>query len=884
MRPRLFLLLSVLFCLLTLTVNSTPLFGNLKVELDRAASAPNTSVEIQIESQTVQHTFAEGQFLVLWNIRTGSQPIELTIDGAPLIDTVDISPNLTSRLLLVHNDSGWALQPGGFADLTGAAIGFSSTELAGLPGELNDALGPYTLSVDGSVGYDWNGMSMQSTSNGRRISLANKSTPQSALVNLTDPFAGNGDSVVSLTPVTGDNFDARFQSLYGTRDQRISSGSMQLPLPDQLGMLNAAISYENSADATPRSNIDYRLPHNDLDNVELTAGLRVGLGSRLTIETSLLYRTYERNLYLHEYYFDVPHMPREEGNLYNARTMLYGWLNPTLFLEGSFNIHGDGLTIGDGKQFDDIVSYSESQSNLRRDDFALFYDGDFPPVYDENDSCLYGCGDDGHFYDDFQRYRTNGFGADLSLTKILNSQTKLALGAYLQRETYHYYHNAVPSYFDPAYHQFSSIGFDVYGAETSNDWPFDMPATPTFYGLRLSAQHLGERIFARLEIDADIFDPHALTFRSLTNPLDPDVLWDDWSNTVERSDLEEVSARLFTSHRFGFGIHVSDRITLFGRLSKTAEFPDYKLLYGDLVRNAAILNGGSYFVLENSTLGPVWTNTIGLGVQASFSTYDLTIDFQHRTVDDIITDYYQTPANPRSWNFWKNVDSPTDATEERLTAAFWTKLSGPFGGQLALSYFSRNEYWPDSMMYLVQWAGNISLKAITRYAASGSCHFDLGELEAGSIPPILSRLRFDLLAVARSGVRYTPLRTDNEVTLYNHTLRPKDQWQSGKARDFLEINVGLTARIIRSANQSFAVRLEVLNLLDRENWEKVYGGTGLPDNTGWLNTIEGQQFIEDNTTPDITGNNGLEKYLLRQNDPNNFGRPRLIRILAQLSF
>jgi hypothetical protein len=883
MHPRPFLFLLVLFCLLSTSAATTPLFGNLKIELDKAANAPSTSVEIHVNGQTVQHTFAKGQFVVLWNIRTGSQPIELIIDGVTLVDTVEISPNLTSRLLLTHGESGWTLSSNGFADLTGAVIGFSSTELAGLPGELNDALGPYTLSVDGSVGYDWNGMSLQSSSNGRRMSLANKTTPQSALVNLTDPFAGNGDSVVSLTPVTGVNFDARFQSLYGTRDQRITNGSLQLPLPDQLGMLNAAISYENSADATPRSNIDYRLPHNDLDNVELTAGLRMGLGSRLTSETSLLYRTYERNIYLHEFYFDVPHMPREEGNLYNARTMLYGWLNPTLFLEGSFNIHGDGLTVGDGKLPDDVRSYAQFSNNYRQDEFGLFYDGDFPPVYDDNDSCLYGCGDDAHFYDDYQRYRTNGFGAELSFTKILNGQTKLALGASMQRETYRYYHNSTPSSFDTAYHQWANIGYDIYGAETIDEWTFAMPATPTFYGLKLSAQHLGTPFFARLELNAKIFDPHALTFRSLTNPLDPGNISYQPSE-LDGSDMEEVGAKLYTERKLGFGVHLGDKATIFGRLSRTADFPDYNLLYGDLHYLITLLWSGHPYTFENPTLKPVWTDDLGVGMQAEVGAFDLTIDYQHRRVEGMIQSYYVSSAYPTSFEQWRNVEVASDPEEDRLTGVIRTNRPGPFGGQLALSYFSRNERWPDSMMYIVVWAGNISFKAITRYAASGSCHFDLGELEAGSVPSILSRLRFDLQATARSGVRFTPIRVDNEINLSGYSPQPMGQAQSSKARDFLEINVGLTARIIRSANQSFAVRLEVINLLDRENWERVYSGTGLPDNTRWLTTDEGLVWSDYHQTPDITGYNGPEKYLLRQNDPNNFGRPRIIRILAQFSF
>jgi len=76
----------------------------------------------------------------------------------------------------------------------------------------------------------------------------------------------------------------------------------------------------------------------------------------------------------------------------------------------------------------------------------------------------------------------------------------------------------------------------------------------------------------------------------------------------------------------------------------------------------------------------------------------------------------------------------------------------------------------------------------------------------------------------------------------------------------------------------------VLNVLNRENVIDVYAGSGEPDDTGWLETDEGQHFIQEYSEPDWTGLTGGQKYNLRQVDPYNYDTPRQIRFGARVSF
>jgi hypothetical protein len=93
-------------------------------------------------------------------------------------------------------------------------------------------------------------------------------------------------------------------------------------------------------------------------------------------------------------------------------------------------------------------------------------------------------------------------------------------------------------------------------------------------------------------------------------------------------------------------------------------------------------------------------------------------------------------------------------------------------------------------------------------------------------------------------------------------------------------------------NKSFAIQgvdfeifAWITNLLDRSNVVDVYDATGEPNNTGWLETPDGQQFIQGHSTiHDASYLTGEQKYNLRQNDPANFDIPRQIRFGMRVGF
>ena len=70
----------------------------------------------------------------------------------------------------------------------------------------------------------------------------------------------------------------------------------------------------------------------------------------------------------------------------------------------------------------------------------------------------------------------------------------------------------------------------------------------------------------------------------------------------------------------------------------------------------------------------------------------------------------------------------------------------------------------------------------------------------------------------------------------------------------------------------------MLNLFNRDNVRTVYSGTGSANTTNFLNTAEGQAFV------DANGAAGADHYRLAEMSPNLHENPRLVRFGAKLSF
>jgi hypothetical protein len=124
---------------------------------------------------------------------------------------------------------------------------------------------------------------------------------------------------------------------------------------------------------------------------------------------------------------------------------------------------------------------------------------------------------------------------------------------------------------------------------------------------------------------------------------------------------------------------------------------------------------------------------------------------------------------------------------------------------------------------------------------------------------------------AESGLPFTPTQTHNELVVVSVPSIPTGEFNSESMPAYYRFDLKLGTDI-QWPQRTLTLYLWALNLFDRKNAIDVYSSTGEPDYTGWLETDEGQRFVQD------------QKYKLRENDFANFDVSRQIRFGARLMF
>ena len=131
-----------------------------------------------------------------------------------------------------------------------------------------------------------------------------------------------------------------------------------------------------------------------------------------------------------------------------------------------------------------------------------------------------------------------------------------------------------------------------------------------------------------------------------------------------------------------------------------------------------------------------------------------------------------------------------------------------------------------------------------------------------------------------SGTPYTPTKVFNEVTLAAVATEPAGPINSryGPWTSNLDLKAtkGFGATGLR-----FEAYVWVLNLLDTRNPIQVYGSSGSATSTGWLDTEDGQTYLQ---TAADAGRDGQLLYDLAQNNPNFYTNPRLVRFGLRTNF
>jgi hypothetical protein len=145
---------------------------------------------------------------------------------------------------------------------------------------------------------------------------------------------------------------------------------------------------------------------------------------------------------------------------------------------------------------------------------------------------------------------------------------------------------------------------------------------------------------------------------------------------------------------------------------------------------------------------------------------------------------------------------------------------------------------------------------------------------------MFEELGVNLLFNVASGTPYTPTKIFNEVSLAAVSTEPAGPINSRYGPWTSNLDLKAT-KGFGAAGLRFEAYAWVLNVLDTRNAVQVYGSSGSALSTGWLNTDDGQTYVQ---TANDAGRDGQFLYDLAQNNPNLYTNPRLVRFGLRTNF
>jgi hypothetical protein len=145
---------------------------------------------------------------------------------------------------------------------------------------------------------------------------------------------------------------------------------------------------------------------------------------------------------------------------------------------------------------------------------------------------------------------------------------------------------------------------------------------------------------------------------------------------------------------------------------------------------------------------------------------------------------------------------------------------------------------------------------------------------------LLENFGINVLYNVASGTPYTPSKVYNEVTLAAVQLEPSGPINSryGPWTNNLDFKA---TRSFSAAGLGFEAYVWVLNALGTHNPIRVFTSSGSATSTGWLDTEDGQTYLQ---TAADDGQDGQLLYDLAQNDPSYYSNPRLVRFGFRTNF
>ncbi|MBN1894372.1 TonB-dependent receptor [bacterium] len=406
-------------------------------------------------------------------------------------------------------------------------------------------------------------------------------------------------------------------------------------------------------------------------------------------------------------------------------------------------------------------------------------------------------------------------------------------------------------------------------------------------------------LILNLGLRYDRIDPNAWQFRNIAVEKDadgnniPGTGMFGGDSQFDVTDTEKSEAYDYLSPRFGISFPVSDRTVFHAQYGKFYQKPSLMDLYLSPFYLDNFVKGGYFTTIDNPNLRPEKTTGYEVGFKQLLSDVAaVQLTAFYKETEDLIQ-VLPVETDVRQIAFTQNGDfgvikgfdviftlrrihnlSATINYEYQHATGTGSATNSNF--DIAWLNASRGNYpkFTLPLNFQQKHRGNINLDY--RMEKGGPELFGWKPFENTGV---------NLMASFNSGIPYTLMRIQNRQP---HTGRyDNDGISKSPVSAVNSVTTPWNYRVDLKLDKTFPVAgtsfslnmyLWVLNLFNSETITQVWSATGLPDQTGYLQTEPGKAYYESLTEEQ------KKAFSMREMDWINYGNPRQIRLGMRLSF
>jgi outer membrane receptor protein involved in Fe transport len=414
-----------------------------------------------------------------------------------------------------------------------------------------------------------------------------------------------------------------------------------------------------------------------------------------------------------------------------------------------------------------------------------------------------------------------------------------------------------------------NLGYTVDNTDNEKGNRYQAPGEPTVMGAYFQDKIELQDLIVNAGIRFDYFDPNTEA------PED----WDDIHLIANReidrdaSGFKKVDPYTYINPRLGFSFPVTDQTKFHAQYGKFTQHPVLSNLYLSDTALSADLTQGNATVSANPSLKPEETTQYEVGFTQQIgnsAALDITGYFKevrNYTMMENRLDGHVN-GNPQVWAQYQNGDF---GIVKGLS--FNLNMRRVKGIMTNVSYtvsFAEGTGSDAASNFNIAWIGDTYPTTINPLEYdqrhTGSVMVDY---RSDKLSGLFADLGLNLLYQFGSGTAYTPAQVYSVVNdrdwltplaSINSAYKP---WTS--TLDF-KIDKGLNI-----AGYKTMVYLLVNNVLNTNNVDEVYAGSGEAGTDAWLNTSNGKDWVDGH-------GKGAEYYNAKISDPRNWDAPRQVRL------